>query len=103
MADQVYQIDKAGNLTRCGPGVVGKSSSVADDEAKVNRATDNNNLRPTKPAKLDASSDTASFVTDRTVYRIYFRAIGLRNMLVFVLFGLAFAFCIKFPGEYHTG
>jgi hypothetical protein len=102
MADQVYHIDKAGNLSQCERevAVVETTSDAVEVEAEGTASTDKINVRQTKPARLD-TLDVASRVTDRTVYRTYFGAIGLKNLSVFVLFGLAFAVCIKFPGEYH--
>ena len=105
MSDHVYQIDKAGNLSQCGreAAVVEMTSNATEVEVEVQgtASTNNINVRQTKPARVDAS-DATSRVTDRTVYRTYFGAIGLKNLAIFVLFGLAFAFCIKFPGEYHS-
>jgi hypothetical protein len=98
MADQVYQIDKAGNFSQCEAVVVGMTVNAAEDEVEVRKSSSNIHIPQTKPTKVDAP-ETISRITDRTVYRTYFRAIGIRNLSVFVLFGLAFAFCIKFPGE----
>lgn len=102
MADQVFRIDKSGGLSQCerDVAVVETMSSKGDIEAGETVITNTINVRQTKPARID-SSEEASRVKDRTVYRTYFGAIGLKNLSVFVLFGLAFAFCIKFPGERH--
>lgn len=100
MADQVYQIDRAGNLSQCKVTVNREAPSEIENAEEAKRTVDNINVRQTKPSKLD-DSGAASRVKDRTVYRIYFKAIGIKNLFVFVVFGLAFAFCIKFPGEYH--
>ncbi|QGA20124.1 hypothetical protein EYB26_007825 [Talaromyces marneffei] len=98
MADQVFRIDKSGGLSQCerDVAVVETMSSKGDIEAGETVITNTINVRQTKPARID-SSEEASRVKDRTVYRTYFGAIGLKNLSVFVLFGLAFAFCIKFP------
>lgn len=102
MSDQVYQIDKAGNLSQCERevAVFETTSKAIEAEVEGTAPTKNVNVRQTKPARVNASEE-ASRITDRTVYRTYFGAIGPKNLSVFVLFGLAFAFCIKFPGEYY--
>lgn len=100
MADQVYQISKTGSLSQCEVAAVGTTYNVIKEEVEVKVPADNIYVPQNKPATVDASEPPPR-VADRTVYRTYFRAIGVRNLSIFVLFGLAFAFCIKFPGEYH--
>jgi hypothetical protein len=102
MAAQVYQISKAGNLSRHEVRAEDTLYNTIEDDDQVDTVTDSVDERPTKTAKSDSlqTSQAASRITDRTVYRTYFGAIGPGNLFIFVFFGIAFAFCLKFPGEY---
>ncbi|OKL57766.1 hypothetical protein UA08_06882 [Talaromyces atroroseus] len=99
MATQVYEIDRASSISQYEFGAKEMLFNATEDEAEVKMTIDDVNERPMKIAKPDAQKvpEAASRVTDRTVYRTYFNAIGLGNLFIFVFFGIAFAFCIKFP------
>ena len=74
------------------------SNEVEVEPAEETVITDHIIQRQSRPSRIDASED-ASRATDLAVYRTYFDSIGIKNLSVFIVFGLAFAFCIKFPGE----
>lgn len=100
--DHVYEIDSTGNLvlrdTPASPDSISEVDGVANFHST--QSSENENEKPTKEAKVAAvpKNNDAANIKDRTVYQKYFGSIGAANILIFLAFGIAFGFCIKFPG-----
>lgn len=109
MADVILRVDETGRLepyqfpeqtNDTKEDADGEQSDPDDlhvDASKEVASVSMRNLHEKKltPRKPEA---TPVKISDRQVYRIYFKSIGQMNVLLFIAGGIVFAFCLKFPG-----
>ena len=74
-----------------------ESSDVSDTllETKENATTVTTTRKAV--AKSDKEDSKKSLIQDRTVYKAYFKTVGTFHTVVFIMFGVVFAFTLKFP------
>ncbi|KAF4633368.1 hypothetical protein G7Y89_g4751 [Cudoniella acicularis] len=96
--NRMFKIDEAGQLILC------ESNEFVPRNEEESTNT-NSETAPEKPLKMDnkemklavnSSNTDTIHITDRAVYQTYFSAIGRTNMIIFFIWGCAFAFTLKF-------
>ncbi|KAK3349094.1 canalicular multispecific organic anion transporter 1 [Lasiosphaeria hispida] len=118
LADEVYQIDESGHLSRrpdlglasltSAEGQLSDSpqmESVESLEAAENSSTDNKCAQTSARAQapLDAVERQAAkqMLGDRTVYKTYFKSVGLLHSTIFLVGAMAWSVSFKFSGKYQ--
>ncbi|OAA55691.1 ABC transporter, transmembrane domain, type 1 [Cordyceps fumosorosea ARSEF 2679] len=100
MADEIYEIGDSGILTRRPkterpPEELISADAVSPaetkEEAPTSGSSDTSSPSPARPSLPEPS------VKDRDVYKTYLRAMGLRNAVLFLLYGALFSVSFKFP------
>jgi hypothetical protein len=105
MADRAFKIDEGGHLKPIEPR--GEKTPTEDitmaPEAtdEINAPDDQSHSAHLTKRKEEVSVHSRPNATsDSKVYATYFRSIGSNNVVIFFVFGIAFAFCLRFPGSY---
>ncbi len=102
MADEIYEIDQSGTLTRRAKmdlaadtlsTETASSTEVKEEEASTPEESQLPSSNPILPPTEDPT------VKDKDVYMTYLRSMGLGNAIVFLLLGGVFAVTFKFPGK----
>ncbi|OAR00619.1 hypothetical protein LLEC1_02971 [Akanthomyces lecanii] len=99
MADEVYEIDQSGTLTRrakmdCPPDA-SPAGSVSSMEVKEEVSTAEQSQTCSPSSMLPPAAQPT--VKDMDVYKTYLRSMGLGSAVAFLLLGGAFAVAFKFP------
>ncbi|KAH8659368.1 putative ATP-binding cassette transporter [Tricladium varicosporioides] len=97
-ADRTYRIDETGQCKPCDPKDFPRLHKKNDIDIVQATIPDTSSTAKKAITKVSQSGnkDIAS-LSDKAVYWTYFNAIGQANMVIFFLFGAAFAFTMKFP------
>lgn len=116
-ADEAYEIDGDGHLIPTDTSAVSSSDLPQDEEESVdtpgvNETTvletvsvkDGGKVAETRSVNSAESEDTKKrdtkneTISDREVYMIYARSMGLPHAFVFLVAGIAFSVTLKLPG-----
>ncbi|KAF4626586.1 hypothetical protein G7Y89_g11569 [Cudoniella acicularis] len=102
IADRFLNIDESGQLKACEPsdsGLSAREDNIEPTQGSLSESPETTSDKVVKGPIISKETDTTR-VTDMTVYQAYFSAIGRANMVIFFVWGAAFAFTLKFPGKY---
>lgn len=114
LADEVYQIDESGHLSRrpalasltSGQGRPFDSSDVElpnDFSVAEDTSADNNPAQTSSKATVPNAVErqaAKAMLGDRTVYKMYFKSVGVFNTTVFILGAMACSLSFKFSGKF---
>ncbi len=101
-ADRVLEVDMEGTLTELPHSrsnlldlmeIAPARDTLLDKSEKVVET-----VTTKKVSEAETTPITKSLVQDRTVYRTYFKSVGILHTVIFLAFGVLFAFSSKFPG-----
>jgi ATP-binding cassette, subfamily C (CFTR/MRP), member 1 len=102
LADHVFAIGQDGSLRQWEESL--QDMRPEEDLDEINSSENHTNSNPQSKGEHTNRSQPVQkgrqpIVADRVVYKAYFKSIGALDVLVFFCFGVAFAFCLKFPGK----
>ncbi|XWW92149.1 hypothetical protein V2A60_000071 [Cordyceps javanica] len=109
LADEVYEIQKDGSLSKVSADIEEEPSDedVAENEASEDRNASSGSVPPSNHTEATRTDSTAEpkpkktkstkLIGDRAVYLRYIRAMGYPNAIIFLLAGIVFAVAFMFP------
>ncbi|KAK1623308.1 ABC multidrug transporter [Colletotrichum phormii] len=109
-ADYIVTLDQTGTIASRGtfeelnkqPGYISKLGLITKEDAIQRDAAQDNGKSAFQPQQKDTATDSSvdeetQRLGDRSIYKYYFQATGLRSVIVFLILQIIWAFLTKFP------